>query len=102
MRQMRLDFEHGSLIEHARNPTLVDCRFVTVHGHRFWMLLDSVSHILQSAGVKNYQLIINKGHAAVMFKTALQIKLFDAQDKELFLRSHKLAKQQEDPSLSPE
>lgn len=82
---LQCDFEFGTLVEHARNPNLIDCYIVSPAAFRFFAVVECVTNLLRDHGVWNFQVLLNYGQPARQYRTAVQVKLCDATDKRRFM-----------------
>lgn len=85
MPALRRDFEFGSLISHPRNDCMVDCFVMSPNAHKFWAIVEHVTELLEASGVLDFQVFVNHGHPARQFRTSLQIKLSDPEDRWRFM-----------------
>ena len=78
----RVNFAYGTLTEHRKVSTLVDCHLMRATSASFWTVVEAVDAFLTSRGIRDYQLLINNGKIAAQFRIAVQVKLMFDNDKE--------------------
>lgn len=74
-----LSTKFGSLLKNAKNPTFLN--FVVLRSHPdFSVILNDLERVLKLAGLRTYQIVINRGDFVKYYNVLVQVKLRKNED----------------------